>query len=265
MEIIVLVENTVYTRGLSAQHGLSFFIEANDKKILFDVGANSMFLENALKMNIEIADVDILLISHGHYDHMGGLDSFLKVNQKAKIYIKQQAFVPKFRDNNFIGVPIDRSSIQERIVFVEDLTMICPSIYVVPDIDIIYKSDTQFDNFYIEKNAMRYSDNFDDELFMVIEEPDLLTIISSCSHCGITNIIETAINYFQKNIKRIIGGFHLKNTKKNVVEHVIQTMNELEVAEIFTGHCTGFETIIEFNKNFDGSTIQLNVGQKINF
>jgi len=80
MIIKTLVENTALSKNFGSEHGLSLYIEANSHKILFDVGASELFLENAKKLNVDISEVDYLIISHGHYDHGGGLRAFLREN-----------------------------------------------------------------------------------------------------------------------------------------------------------------------------------------
>lgn len=92
MIVRTLVEDTKTATGLGSEHGLSLHIETNGYKILFDVGASDLFLRNANEMNVSVSDVDYLVISHGHYDHGGGLRAFLKTNTKAKVFIHQLAF-----------------------------------------------------------------------------------------------------------------------------------------------------------------------------
>ena len=92
MIIKTLVENTALSKNFGSEHGLSLYIEANSHKILFDVGASELFLENAKKLNVDISEVDYLIISHGHYDHGGGLRAFLRENTKAEVFLHRLAF-----------------------------------------------------------------------------------------------------------------------------------------------------------------------------
>ena len=112
MIIKTLVEDTTDSPLLESEHGLSIYIEANDKKILFDTGAGSLFLQNAYKMGVRIKDVDVAVISHGHYDHGGGLQAFLEENEKACVYIHKKAFdryFSKMRGGNAVNAGIDPS------------------------------------------------------------------------------------------------------------------------------------------------------------
>ena len=92
MMIKTLVENTAQSKNFGTEHGLSLYIETNNRKILFDVGASELFLDNAKKLNVDICDVDYLIISHGHYDHGGGLEAFLRENTKAEVFLNRLAF-----------------------------------------------------------------------------------------------------------------------------------------------------------------------------
>ncbi len=92
MIIKTLVENTSISKEYGSEHGLSLYIETQGQKVLFDVGASGLFLENAKKLDVNIADVDFLVISHGHYDHGGGLGTFLQENTKADVFIHRLAF-----------------------------------------------------------------------------------------------------------------------------------------------------------------------------
>jgi len=93
---MTLVENTAISSEYGCKHGLCIYIETPNHKILFDLGPNKLFVENALKMNVDISDIDTVIISHGHKDHGGALKYFLEQNKKAKIYIRKEAFEPHY-------------------------------------------------------------------------------------------------------------------------------------------------------------------------
>ena len=100
MKISMLLENTAKNDCFCAEHGLSMYIETDKLNILFDTGAGSLFAENAKQLGVDLADVDVAIISHGHNDHGGGLATFLSLNEKAKVYVTPQAFDRYFNDSN---------------------------------------------------------------------------------------------------------------------------------------------------------------------
>ncbi|MDE5597467.1 MAG: MBL fold metallo-hydrolase, partial [Lachnospiraceae bacterium] len=103
MKITTLVENTSILPEYKSKHGLSLYIETVNHKILFDIGSNGLFIENAEKLGIDIRTVDTVVISHGHTDHAGALEKFLEINSTAKIYMKESAFDKHY--TKVIGIP----------------------------------------------------------------------------------------------------------------------------------------------------------------
>ena len=96
MKLVTLMENTTGREDLTCEHGLSLYIEACGKKILFDAGQTGAFADNAQKLGVDLKSVDLAILSHGHYDHSGGLMRFLQINDTAKVYVHKDAFNPHF-------------------------------------------------------------------------------------------------------------------------------------------------------------------------
>lgn len=105
MRIVTLLENTTCREDLSCEHGLSLYIETGDKKILFDAGQTDLFARNAEKLGIDLGQVDFAVLSHGHYDHGGGLTCFLEENKIAPVYVHREAFTPHYNGSEkYIGL-----------------------------------------------------------------------------------------------------------------------------------------------------------------
>ena len=120
MKLWTLVENTSCNENLKNEHGLSFYIETQKHKILFDFGQSDIFLENATKLGIDLSKVDIAILSHGHYDHGGGLKKFLQINSFAKIYINKNAFNLHYNGTEkYIGLDLSLKD-NERFIFIDD-------------------------------------------------------------------------------------------------------------------------------------------------
>ena len=184
MKITTLIENLVYKNGLLAEHGLSLYIETDTRKILFDTGQSGALLQNARKMGVKIEEIDSVIISHGHYDHTGGLASFLMVNSKARVYMKREALTEKYdMSKRDIGIACNPELLENRVEFITCITEIDKGLFIVPDIPILDSDDTQFRNF---------NEEFLDELYLAITLDGELSIITGCSHRGITNIMKSA-------------------------------------------------------------------------
>ena len=242
MKIVTLIENLVYKQGLVAEHGLSIYLEIGNRKILFDTGQTGLFLQNAPKLGIEIENIDILILSHGHYDHTGGLYPFLEKNTKAKVYAKKNIFTPKYRDSNrFIGTLRHEKLLKDRLVEVETVTEIAENVFIMPDITIYNPVDTYFKGMNRKVGNDFLPDEFDDELFLALKQNEQINIVTACSHRGITNICSTATEYFKLPVGLILGGFHTKNCTPEQYNLVINHFRQLQPRSVGVCHCTGIE------------------------
>ena len=249
MRIKVLAEDTSSNSSMKSEHGLSLYIETMGKKILFDTGASNLFLENAEKMGISIKDVDLAVISHGHYDHGGGLRGFFEENDKAKVYIHKKAFEPHFskRSEKTADIGLDQSLIDHsRIVFTEDVFPIDQSLLLFSKVteNEFFSSCNQ--SLLVEKGGAITPDDFGHEQNLMIDENGKIILIAGCAHRGIVNILKSSvfINYKEPNF--VIGGFHLYNysERKSEDPSTVQQIGDFlkNTGSIYyTGHCTGNE------------------------
>lgn len=266
MKIVTLIENLVYKQGLIAEHGLSIYIETGNRKILFDTGQSGLFLQNAQKLGIEIEDIDCLVLSHGHYDHTGGLYPFLEKNCKAKVYAKKDIFVPKYHGpNRFIGTLRNEKLLKDRLFYIDEITEIAEGVFIMPDIIIHNSLDTHFKGMNKKVGSEFVPDVFDDELFLVLKQNDQMNIVTACSHRGITNICATATEQFKLPVGLIIGGFHTKNCTADQYRHITNYFSQLQPQAIGVCHCSGIEKYADLRKegithvfyNFTGNEISI--------
>jgi 7,8-dihydropterin-6-yl-methyl-4-(beta-D-ribofuranosyl)aminobenzene 5'-phosphate synthase len=252
MKITTLIENLVYKPGFHAEHGLAFLIETADKKILFDTGQSPAFMSNTEKLNIDISDIDAVVISHGHYDHTGGLNAFLQKNTKAKVYAKPDIFNEKYHGTQrFIGTVCDHEIVKNRIIFIENTIEIDDGIFIIPEIPIVDATDTSFKNFKIHQNNGFEKDEFNDELFLAIILDNKLSVISSCSHRGISNITRAALSRFKLPINLILGGFHLKDTSPEQYTSVTSYFRDIKPENLGICHCTGVDKYADLKRDCD--------------
>lgn len=241
MKITALVENTTSNNMFKTEHGLSLYIETKMHKVLFDTGASDLFLENAIKMNIDLKKVDIMILSHGHYDHSGGVKTFMKMNKKAKIYIHEDAFKKHFskREDEFVDIGIDFKR-NTRMVITHDYYEIDNELFLFSKLGDckLVPSNNKF--LYMDRLE---NDDFKHEQNLIIKE-EKNVLISGCAHNGIVNIVEKANEYI--SINHVISGFHLyssKNNKSESKENIDLIIKELQKYKAFyhTCHCTGLK------------------------
>lgn len=265
MKITTLVENLVYDLKLVAEHGLSLYIETANQKILFDTGQSGLFLQNAQTLGISIEEIDILVLSHGHYDHTGGLYPFLEKNSKAKVYAKKDIFTPKYHGtNHFVGTLLNKNQLNDRLIYVDSVTEIAENVFIMPDITIYNSIDTHLKDFNKKVNNEFLPDEFDDELFLALKQNDQINIITACSHRGITNICTTATEHFKLPVGLILGGFHTKNCSVEQYVQITHYFRLIQPKSIGVCHCTGVQKYAELLHECEAHLFYNFTGNEIN-
>ena len=247
MKISVLMENTACADSFCSEHGLSIYIEACGHKLLFDTGASGAFADNAEKMGIDLAGVDTAVLSHGHYDHGGGLRRFLEINSRAEIYMNPHAFEGHYNGSGkYIGLDQELKE-SGRLVFADRACSLFDSgktggadsdgavLYPSGGYELKYPVDSS--GLTVERGGAFLPEDFIHEQYLLIEEKRKRVLISGCSHRGILNIM----NRFSPDV--LIGGFHFMEipAEGGGAARLEQAARELMQYETqyFTGHCTG--------------------------
>lgn len=250
MKITVLVENTSRRDDIVARHGLSLYIEARGRRILFDMGQDELFYENAVRLGIDLSAVDIAIISHGHYDHGGGLAKFIEINDTAPIYIHKAAFLPYYNGNRYIGLdPALRES--RRITLVDGDISIGGGLYL-RGLDTPPTAPTQLGRMV---DGRIIPDAFDHEMYLMIEG-EKRVIVSGCSHKGIEAIAER----FRPDV--LIGGLHLMDMPADDRLAALGRRLDASGCEYYTCHCTGY-TQYEFLAKYIKRISYLSSGDEI--
>lgn len=247
MKITMLVENTTNDKRYKSKHGISMHISTSNHNILFDLGSNDLFYHNAQKLNIDLKQVDILVISHAHIDHGGGLKKFLEINSTAKIYIKDNAFekyyTKVFKIPIYIGLDATLKD-NNRIIFVNNDLNIDNELFIFSNVFGRKSYSKSNDSLYYKKDNKLVKDNFSHELNLLISENNNYALFSGCAHNGIINIQNKLIEI--KNIEptHVISGLHLYNpiTRRSESSHIINEIStylQESKATYYTCHCTG--------------------------
>lgn len=271
MKLKTLVENTSVSLEYKAKHGICFYIETDTHKILFDLGQNNLFLENAKKMGVDISRIDTVIISHGHIDHGGALSLFLNMNKNAKVYIRENAF-----DRHFtkvlgfnINVGIDHSLKDHPQVFLTPKrTLIDEELLLfsdVPEKELYSKSNNSL---YAETAGIKHLDNFSHEQSLIISDGQNKILIAGCAHAGIVNIKSRAEKIIDGKLDYVISGFHLYNpvSKKAEANELVRGIsNRLDDnnTRYFTCHCTGKKAYSILKETLSDKIAYLSAGTEI--
>ncbi|OJV64609.1 MAG: hypothetical protein BGO41_13475 [Clostridiales bacterium 38-18] len=248
MELVTLVDNLVYGEGLIGEHGSSFLIKIGSKKILFDTGQTSALINNAMYMAEDLTDVDYVVLSHGHYDHCGGLEAFLAINHTAKIYLKPKAFSEKLslRDNveHFIGFKL-KNPIQDytnEFILIEKDTKLTEHIEIITEIHTYTHDLVDTSRFFVKDTMNLVQDPFNDELFLLLHEGKRSFLFTGCSHKGILNILKTA---YEKNahqpIDYVFGGMHFSGELLRHLDQYLMQLKHFGIKAFYINHCTGID------------------------
>lgn len=237
MTITVLLENSATSDELASEHGLSLWIETEGHRILFDTGSSQAFADNAANLGIDLAKADAIVLSHGHYDHAGGLATALDATG-APLYAGPNATRPRatrspqgMRDIGFDQAVV--RGLGERMRTVEGRCDLFPGVEVVPAAPLEHAPPSDNARLLRESSHGYEPDPFEDELFLLVQTPDGAVLVTGCSHRGIANIYEAA----GVDVRAVVGGLHLSHESDETVRevaHLLEGARELDV-----GHCTG--------------------------
>ena len=276
MKIINLIENTEGREGCAAAHGLSFYVETKKHKLLVDLGPSEETLKNAKVLGIDLAAVDTVILSHGHYDHSGGILPFTGINDKALIYMQDTATDAYYAD--------DGENAPERYRYIG----IDPEIAKLPQVRLL-QGDTSIDDelelitikkrshelpFTNKRLLIRTKEGFkrDDFVhahFLVIRQEGKTVLMSGCAHNGILSILDAYIEKFGKAPDLVVSGFHLmKKTdyRAEEIKEIEDIARELKnyPTQYVTCHCTG-TVAFEVMKNILGEQLEyVHSGEEVN-
>jgi 7,8-dihydropterin-6-yl-methyl-4-(beta-D-ribofuranosyl)aminobenzene 5'-phosphate synthase len=255
--VVTLMENRSGTGTTKAEHGLSFWIQVQGRGALFDTGQSGGFLDNAPLLGVDVAAAELLALSHGHYDHGGGVRSLYEETPfRGPLWTGPDFFDKKWSDEapapRFIGVDFDEAYLRFRGV--EHFTVgrapgdggvethlkeLLPGLYALNGFP--RNSPLEYPNprFVVDRPSGRWEDDFRDELCLVVDLPQGLAVFLGCSHPGIMNMLETARKAFHRPLYAVFGGSHLVDADTPRLSATLEYLEAQQIPLLFLGHCTG--------------------------
>ena len=259
MKIHALIENTPFGPEFQYEHGLSLYIETEDADILFDTGADGRFAENAEKLGLDLRKTDFAFLSHGHYDHGGGLSRFMELNSHAPVYISPAAFGDYYNaSGKYIGLDRALEGNPRFRVLSEFKKLGSAELHPCFD-DLKYPVDPA--GLQEKKSGVLRPDAFRHEQYLLINEGGRRVLFSGCSHRGILNIAE----HFRPDV--LIGGFHFMKQdvscgRNAVLDAAAEKLLSLDCM-YYTCHCTGYPQYLYLKERMGERLGYLSSGETI--
>lgn len=268
MKIVVLMEDTCGNPQCEYEHGLSVYVETEKHRLLVDTGASEKTLENAKKLGIDLSKTDTVVLSHGHYDHSGGILAFREMNQDAVIYMQKTALEDYYHGERYIGI-------KKEIGHLPGVKLLDGDFRIDGELSIFTGIGGR--RFWPQSNLKlsmlkgeeRVQDEFVHEQCLVIDGEKKL-LISGCAHNGILNILDKYEEKYGGCPEVVISGFHMmKKTDytEAEIEIIRQTAEELKRKDtvFYTGHCTGQRAIDIMRPVLGKKLVQMHCGMEILF
>ncbi len=273
MRIINIIENTAGKNDCIPEHGLCFYVETKKHKILVDTGASGLLVENADQLGIDLADVDTVVITHGHYDHGGGILSFADLNDTATIYINEHAFqkfysTSRGRRPRYIGLSRKVKDLPQVEILEDGVNKIDDELTVFSDIGDRYENPQTNSTLFVKEGSELVEDDFSHEQCLVVSSEGKKILFSGCAHHGIQNIMEKYVSIFKNDPDMVISGFHTARdrgySKEDIKEirNIAKDLTEYE-SVFYTGHCTGEEPFEEMQKILKDKIKYVHCGDEI--
>jgi len=248
MKITILVDNRIARSELRAEHGLALWIESEGKRILFDTGQGGALEKNARILGVDLGKTDIVVLSHGHYDHSGGMALVMKRAENSELYCHPGVILPRYSISDGIATPVHMPQpslvaldrlLPPHMHWLQQPQMLSAQIGLSGPIPRKTSYEDTGGPFYLDPQGKR-PDLLSDDLALWIETGSGLVVCVGCSHAGLVN----TLNHIRRlndgyKIRAVIGGFHLRHASSDRLSQTIAALRQLEPDLVVPCHCSG--------------------------
>ncbi len=270
IQITIIAEDTAGPRGTVGEHGLAVWIERDGQAVLFDTGQGLALRRNAEALGIDLSRTEAIVISHGHYDHTGGLNDALALAPDATVFFHPDALHPKYRPSDTgqcdeIGIPqlpkIDTRNIRAG----REICEVAPGVRITGEIPRVTDYEDTGGRFYRDASCSSPDPLLDDQA-LFFEVSDGLVVILGCAHAGVINTLEHfRLQTGAKRIHAILGGMHLLHASTYRIERTIAAFTDFGIDFFCPCHCTGEAAIQALRLSFGDRVLECKTGQRFAF
>jgi 7,8-dihydropterin-6-yl-methyl-4-(beta-D-ribofuranosyl)aminobenzene 5'-phosphate synthase len=249
IRITTLIENSMGEHlALKNEHGQAFCVETGTHKILFDTGQSPAFIGNAAQLRIDLSDLDFVVLSHGHYDHSGGLRALSDLTTGFELVVGKGFFEEKYAEmggggheflgNNFTEEFLKAKGIRHSQLS-SDLRELVPGIFVLGTFPRIHPDEVIKPRFKLLRGGQFIPDHFDDEIMLAVETPKGLVALLGCSHPGMRNMLDAVASRMNEPIFAVLGGTHLVEASPESMSASVAYLEKGGFGAVGVSHCTG--------------------------
>jgi 7,8-dihydropterin-6-yl-methyl-4-(beta-D-ribofuranosyl)aminobenzene 5'-phosphate synthase len=252
--VTTLVENSVHVRGLLAEHGLAFHIQAGPRSLLFDTGQSGLLVRNARSLQLSLAAVEAIALSHGHNDHTGGLNAAREAAPEVRLFLHPASLGPKFAgnpDNTARPIGMDEANAEvirgetNAVVWTSQPTEVLEGIFVTGQIPRQNAFEDTGGRFFLDAACTQRDPLLDDQA-LFFDTADGLVVLLGCAHAGVVNTLEYIRQLTGgRPIHTLLGGLHLLTASPKRIEETLAAFRRLDIQRLAPAHCTGLPALAQ--------------------
>ena len=274
LTLTVLVDDEAGPKAGCAEHGLSFWIDADCFRILFDSGQGNVLRENMRQLDLNPAEIDAVAISHGHYDHTGGIPKILADCEKASIFLHPDALRRRYSQSSDggvhpVGFPLSAAELlrsrNDFIRWTKTATRLHSSVFVTGEVPRHVSLEAPAGRFFLDSECLA-PDPFSDDQALVVETAEGAIVLLGCSHAGVENSLSCALSHScTGRLRAVIGGMHLSDASQEGIVGLGDRLEELGPQLICPCHCTGGRAKEYLKKRFPFAYLEGRTGTVLSF